>query len=189
MVLSKAEQKAQAYRLSTLVTEPKCPECKSGVLRNKCFYELGGDCPRHALVGEYGGSDAIRYHLEDISPDVRFMKVFVKTDTPVSMTFFIKIQIHRLNSHAEPNPTIYCEIYNKFRIHAGHPLMEFVKNNLSHLENSLWEATKLVHGVFILKYNDTNAFEDYAKLFVATLLGRESFEVLPSKRPTRSEMA
>ena len=64
--------------------------------------------------------------------------------------------------------------------------LEFI---LSHLENSLWEATKLVHGVFIIKYNDTNAFEDYAKLFVATLLGRESFEVLPSKRPTRSEMA
>jgi len=27
----------------------KCPECNSTVMRQKCMWELGGDCPRHEL--------------------------------------------------------------------------------------------------------------------------------------------
>lgn len=33
--------------------EPKCPGCGSRVNRPKCFFELGGDCPRHPLLAEY----------------------------------------------------------------------------------------------------------------------------------------
>jgi len=29
--------------------EPKCEQCHSGVVRPKCFFELGGDCPRHSI--------------------------------------------------------------------------------------------------------------------------------------------
>lgn len=33
--------------------EPKCPECRSGVSRPKCFLELGGGCPRHGISDAY----------------------------------------------------------------------------------------------------------------------------------------
>jgi hypothetical protein len=29
--------------------EPKCPECGSRVMREKCLFELGSNCPRHGL--------------------------------------------------------------------------------------------------------------------------------------------
>jgi hypothetical protein len=38
-----------------LMQEPRCPElgCGCGVDRPKCFFELGGYCPRHPLADEW----------------------------------------------------------------------------------------------------------------------------------------
>jgi hypothetical protein len=32
---------------------PVCPECKESVMRPKCMWELGGDCPRHEVRREW----------------------------------------------------------------------------------------------------------------------------------------
>jgi hypothetical protein len=64
-VLQDVDRRIAAARLAALTEEPKCPECCSGVLRPKCFYELGGDCPRHEVVAAFGGSDAIRKRLAE----------------------------------------------------------------------------------------------------------------------------
>jgi hypothetical protein len=32
---------------------PKCPECGANALRPRCLFELGGDCPRHAVAAEW----------------------------------------------------------------------------------------------------------------------------------------
>lgn len=29
---------------------PLCPECGTDARRGKCLWELGGDCPRHAVL-------------------------------------------------------------------------------------------------------------------------------------------
>lgn len=62
-VLQDVDRRIKAARLAALTEEPTCPECGSGVLRPKCFYELGSDCPRRQVVDAYGGSTAIRQRL------------------------------------------------------------------------------------------------------------------------------
>jgi hypothetical protein len=39
----------EGKRVKSLVPEPACPQCGSGVDRPKCLLELGGDCPRHEI--------------------------------------------------------------------------------------------------------------------------------------------
>ena len=41
------------------VIEPSCETCGSRILRQKCFFELGSDCPRHGM------SDAFKLVLKD----------------------------------------------------------------------------------------------------------------------------
>lgn len=67
-VLHGVEGRIAQARLAALTEEPKCPECGSVVLRPKCFYELGGDCPRHEVVDAYGGHDALSRHLRALKP-------------------------------------------------------------------------------------------------------------------------
>jgi len=62
-VLEASNKRVRAARLVALTEEPKCPECGAGVMRPKCFYEMGGDCPRHDVVAAYGEVSAIRAQL------------------------------------------------------------------------------------------------------------------------------
>lgn len=61
--LDDVKRRMAAARLATLSEEPKCPECGSGVLRAKCFYELGCGCPRFEVIDAFGGTTAIRTRL------------------------------------------------------------------------------------------------------------------------------
>lgn len=42
-------------RTNFLNAAPSCPMegCGANVMRPKCFWELGGDCPRHAIRDKY----------------------------------------------------------------------------------------------------------------------------------------
>jgi len=66
--LSAVNAKIAAARLSRLKKEPRCPECGAEVLRPKCMYEYGPNCPRHDVVALYGGGVAILEHLQSL-PD------------------------------------------------------------------------------------------------------------------------
>jgi hypothetical protein len=57
--LSAKMREVRACRLAALTEMPKCPDCNAGVYRPKCFFELGGDCPRHEVVADYGGMHAL----------------------------------------------------------------------------------------------------------------------------------
>jgi hypothetical protein len=36
-----------------LAEDRTCPDCGSSVTRQKCFFELGGDCPRHEVAADW----------------------------------------------------------------------------------------------------------------------------------------
>lgn len=54
-------------RRGRLKEEPRCPECRGGVLRSKCFLELGPGCPRHEIVEYYGGNFALHRRLQELT--------------------------------------------------------------------------------------------------------------------------
>jgi hypothetical protein len=58
--------KIAAQRLAQIRSEPKCPECNAGVIRPKCLFELGGDCPRHDVINYLGGRSKIIAHLDSL---------------------------------------------------------------------------------------------------------------------------
>jgi hypothetical protein len=64
--VSKIMREVIEWRLSELKKEPKCPECWSVVLRPKCFYELGGNCPRHEIVHFFGGSSKLSKRIKEL---------------------------------------------------------------------------------------------------------------------------
>jgi hypothetical protein len=64
--LDQVETEISTWLRAALTAEPKCPECKTGVLRPKCFFELGGDCPRQAVIELYGGGKALRERIKEI---------------------------------------------------------------------------------------------------------------------------
>lgn len=66
-VLNAIDREVTQHMLSTLTEMPVCPECGSVVDRPKCFYELGGGCPRHDVVARYGGIDAIKRHFAKLA--------------------------------------------------------------------------------------------------------------------------
>lgn len=61
--------KIKVQRLKQVKLEPSCPECGTGVLRPKCAFELGSDCPRHGLISELGGRTVLVEHLEKLKQE------------------------------------------------------------------------------------------------------------------------
>lgn len=54
--------------MDEMTSEPECPSCGVGVDRPKCFFDLGGYCPRHPLLAEWHqsrwGKMARRYSIQ-----------------------------------------------------------------------------------------------------------------------------
>jgi hypothetical protein len=61
--------KITSQRLKQVQSEPACPDCGVGVLRPKCLWELGPECPRHELISQLGGTSALRQHLEKLKQE------------------------------------------------------------------------------------------------------------------------
>lgn len=143
--LARVERRAAAYRLSQLTVEPKCPSCGSGVLRQKCFHDMD-DCPRHDVAEQYGGSNAIHERLENLSPNV----IFVRVDAE-GITFFAKIAYHKSVSFQYGKTTekesVWCELYKNGR-YPNKALKNFVENQMKIKgeDNHVWEASKVLGG-------------------------------------------
>jgi hypothetical protein len=69
--IGEVEEKIIQARLDSLTEVPKCPECGSSVLVQKCFFE-SPQCPRFFVIELFGGSKRLKKRIEELEKPISY---------------------------------------------------------------------------------------------------------------------